>query len=391
MDPGEGPRGPRRHGPVPLPGHSCRPILPAGATRRGRHPQVLVPLCQDDQANEEGSGVVGSRPHPEDLRPDLAPRGDRIHALRLFELRLGRRPEQLRGSTGFLVRPGPPAPHHVEGAQGGPLRGRVFLERAEEALARAARGQPVRRLGVDKSDIEIAGHDVRAAQALPPPRLQRDTDPTPVHPVCRQHLGGPFEQGARPSRLAAAPPSLRVLERDLGSSHSGPLRLAREPPATALQRPLAGWHSRGSGLLEPPRLLLDRGEQLVQPTLGPHRRPGRQAAAVGGFGHRHRSPMADQALVPPPVRDGLRVHRLPSDPRPLLSVEAARARGGRASRLERRGLPATRIPAWQLMRSRELHQGQHFPRQRVPGAALGAMLPRSRRPPRRRYDLRLPR
>ena len=66
------------------------------------------------------------------------------------------------------------------------------------------------------------------------------------------------------------------------------------------------------------------------------------------------------------------------------------ARGGRASRLERRGLPRERIPAWHLMRTRELYEGRHLPRQLVPGAVPGALLPRASVLPKRRYDLRLP-
>ena len=115
--------------------------------------------------------------------------------------------------------------------------------------------------------------------------------------------------------------------------------------------------------------------------MGPPGRPRRQTAAVRGFGHRDCPPLAEQALVPPPVRDGLRDHRLPPDPRPLLPVAAARARGGRTSRLEHRGLPPPRIPAWQLMRSGDLHKGLHLPQRGALGAVPAALLPKSRRPP----------
>ena len=42
------------------------------------------------------------------------------------------------------------------------------------------------------------------------------------------------------------------------------------------------------------------------------------------------------------------------------------------------------------MRARELYEGRHLPRQRVPGAVPAALLPHTRVLPKRRYDLRLP-
>jgi hypothetical protein len=93
---------------------------------------------------------------------------------------------------------------------------------------------------------------------------------------------------------------------------------------------------------------------LVQPSLGVARRPSSEATHIGSSSDHHRPVMAQKVLVRALLRDFLR------DRGHVLTSAVARARGGRAFRLERRDLSCA-TPPWMLLSNRALHADAHLP------------------------------
>ena len=85
------------------------------------------------------------------------------------------------------------------------------------------------------------------------------------------------------------------------------------------------------------------------PPVVPTRRPRGEAKAVRGNGDGHRTKVAEIPVVLAASRDGIRNDRDATSKKPLLPPTASGTRGGRALRMERRGLQAT-TPAWMILR-----------------------------------------
>ena len=266
MGQGQGLGQPRGEGPVSISGHPPGQVLPEGAARCCRHPPVLVRRGKDDPPTPTRSTVVDPCPLRAQRCPDLAPRGDSLPPLRLQQLRLGCCPERDPRGPGLLAPRRDPLPHHLEGAPSCASRRAVLPPRAPRTPPPSPRGQHGRRPHPDPPDVQISGADGRAAQALLPPRHQRDPCPPPLHPLRRQLLGRSAEPGARPRRLAAGPAHVCPHGQAVGTPHDRPVRLQGQPPGPALQRQVERRFGGGRGLPPPPRLRMARGGQLVQPT-----------------------------------------------------------------------------------------------------------------------------
>jgi hypothetical protein len=90
-------------------------------------------------------------------------------------------------------------------------------------------------------------------------------------------------------------------------------------------------------------------DQLLQPPVVRTTRPLRKTTPVGRIGHRHRTQLAPQTVVPRLAQHGHRDHPLPRLTRHVLPRSARLARGGRTTKMEHRGL-STATPA--LMHTR---------------------------------------
>jgi hypothetical protein len=78
--------------------------------------------------------------------------------------------------------------------------------------------------------------------------------------------------------------------------------------------------------------------KLVQPSLVSLRRHGSKTKALGSSNNRHRPQMAKVPMVPTTRGDGSRGRGDATNKEHVLPATARGARGGRALRMERRGL-----------------------------------------------------
>ncbi len=123
---------------------------------------------------------------------------------------------------------------------------------------------------------------------------------------------------------------------------------------------MAGRNGKSCGLPASDRRGMESRNKLVQPPMGAARLPGHQVSKLGSGGDCHRPLLAQKTVVRAPRSDVDRVRRHAPQQRPLLTAEASGTSGGRAFRVERRGLP-TATPPWMLLKSRQLHDGAHLP------------------------------
>ncbi len=83
---------------------------------------------------------------------------------------------------------------------------------------------------------------------------------------------------------------------------------------------------------------MEKGGKLVQPPVGPTRRPRGEAKTVESTGNSHRPKMAEIPVVPAASRDDIRNDREATSKKPFLPPTARGTRGSRALRVERRDI-----------------------------------------------------
>jgi hypothetical protein len=93
-----------------------------GAARCREVRQNLVGYRKCNLPDEAGFEVVDPGPLSPQRIPHLEAHRERLHALRLHQLRMGSSIEQLRGVPRLLDHPGPSRTHHLQGAEGSALR-----------------------------------------------------------------------------------------------------------------------------------------------------------------------------------------------------------------------------------------------------------------------------
>jgi hypothetical protein len=150
--------------------------------------------------------------------------------------------------------------------------------------------------------------------------------------------------GAGPRRLAAKPSDFRLLTSGMGSTLYRPLRIYGKRIAPSLQRQVARPQVRGRRLSTPAGRRMATRSELLQPLMGRTTLRVRKATPVGPISHRHRIALIPQTMVSTTTKHGHQDHPLPRLTRHALPRTARLARGGRTTRMERRGT-STATPA----------------------------------------------
>ena len=276
---------------------------------------------------------------------------NRVPALRFVAVRLGGRTKRSPRITWLLVRYRQGGPYHVQGTKGGTSRDPYVPTLPGGPPGITARGQPGRGIRTHPLDVPEPRHDGGAPKTVVDFRLPRDHSCAAIYPIGSKHLGRSAFQGGRPQRLAATPSGdVSLPGQPVGPTLRGPFCLHGKHTATPLQFEMARPLLRGRGLPAPPGRRMDRGAQLVQPTLGAPAGPGRLAATFGSGSDRGGPPMGGQGMVSSPARGSRRLRGISPVPRPVLPRLAGLARGGRAGRLERHS-HAPAVPAWRHLRA----------------------------------------
>ncbi len=167
------------------------------------------------------------------------------------------------------------------------------------------RGQPVYGRNAHIPHVSIANHDVRDEKDDPPHRRARHLHENEIYPQCCERLGRPPQSRDRQRLLTVSHPRLPLLRQANVTPNHRPLRILLKQAAPALQRQVERREGGGGGLHPPSRSIMATGNQLVQPTVVPPRRPHSETTTIRCGGHSPRPQMATLPVIRPPLRDDL--------------------------------------------------------------------------------------
>ena len=202
-----------------------------------------------------------------------------------------------------------------------------------------------------------------------------------------EHLGRQAHHGNKHIGLTTRPKSVSTPRHHLPQAYHRPICIKKKQGATTLHREVERRQGRGGGLPTPHGRGVEKRGKLVQPTLVPARRTSNTTKILGSDSDGHRPKVVPIPVISATSRDGIGDNRNATGQKSALSATERRTRGGRALRMERRGVQ-TATPSWRLLTNAQLRTEGHLqPRARAPTTfktqARG-------RPRVRRYALTLP-